>query len=535
MAISLIHKQNKTNVLECQAHSNCQATPGGTTWAGIRQCAGGNGELSFLPAPAKNSLPPPSTSPAIATLPVPSTKPSNGQTGVDPYVQLWTSNSADNKLTRVIGWSKLHNLLQPKHPYFEGKWAEIKFWSKYLDKKADLVLAYPRVQTFHRENPFRKYQLNRQCSARSAKKIFKLIDSYHLAGFRITDIETTMPAATSAFLASQGRRGRDIAWGMNRQFWDAMIDNGLVGPGHARHSNLHSWKTSCPLEPHFHFHELLPNYERVGGAPAAVDMAPFGCSRCGHTVWVQVGLASWQCATCYPVADKPVFKKREWVRRCGGGMVPWTSRQLLLVKAIWLDIQINYARRYCIQEAWSCQDKLFRFQRRYGLVGLVRLLSFLAQFHKGLIDVYATVAKLNSGVGKAKFLNKLSYNGRHPVEDFAVYSNKNPDCSMPGEFTHYDNRARLFGWWRDVKKMVVLSEKEEKIKLSPYTAEPMEYLGHYSTSELVSDSEVRKLVAVDIIRGSPVERVLGDDDFEWVERVVYQPSQGGSYQDWLGL
>ncbi|MBA7561276.1 hypothetical protein ES708_02913 [subsurface metagenome] len=501
---------------------------------------------------------------------MPSTKPSNGQTGVDPYVQLWTCNRADNKITGLVGFGKLKNLLQPEHAYFEGKWAEVKFWAEYLDGNSGRVLAYPRVKTFHRENPYRKYQLNRQSSARSAKKIFGLIDSYHLAGFRITDIEATMPAATSAFLASQGRRGRDIAWSMNRQFWDAMIDNGLVGPGHARHSNLHSWKTSCPLEPHFHFHELVPNFEleryEVPASAGAVvvpcawqavnklrsgakhilapeSVSPFavpGCS-CAYCVGVrewQVQPVRLQPADRWACGQRAVFKKRAWVRRCGGGMVPWTSRQLLLAKAIWLNIQINYARRYCIQEAWSCQAKLFIFQRRYGLAGLVRLVSFLAQFHKGLIDVYATVVKLNLGIGMAKFMNKLSYNGRHPVEDFAVYSNKNPDCSMPGEFTHYDNRARLFGWWRDMKKMVVLSEKEEKVKLSPYTAEKMARMGNYSTSQLLEDSEVggeRRLVAVDLIRGSPVERVLSEGEVKWLKGVAYQfPSHEG-YQECLGL
>lgn len=462
----------------------------------------------------------PSSSPPSLFSPAPS-----GETGAAVMYNNWTCNREHEGLMRVVGFGKLRNLLQPKHAYFEGKWAEVKWWTRYFDEKSELDLVYPQVKTFHRENPYRRYQLNRQCSARSAKAIFKLIESYRLPGFRVTDIETTMPAATSAFLASKGRRGRDMAWSMNDRFWQALVDNGLVGSGHARRSNLHTWKTACPLEPHFHFHELLPNYERVGGAPVAVDMPGCDCPGCGRTLWAQVGPASWQCVTCYPVEDKPIFRKREWSRQRAGTMVPWSDRELLLVKAIWLNIQINYARKYCIQGAWDCQLKLLRFQRKHGLRGLVRLVSFLGHFNKGLVDVYVSFVKLNHDLGRAKFVNKLSYNGRHPVEDFAVYSNKNPDCSMPLEFIqHYDNKARLKGWWRDIKKIVTLSKSKEKEKLSPYNAESMKYLGRYYTSELLFGEDIygaKKLVGVDIIRGSPVERLLSAEEMDWLKSVAF--------------
>ncbi|MBA7571364.1 hypothetical protein ES708_13126 [subsurface metagenome] len=505
--------------------NDCRATPGETPRAGIRQGVGGEGETLSLPAPAQNSNLLTVTAPLISsTKPLPSSQAGKGETCPAVMSNNWTCNR-EQGLTRVVGFSKLRNLLQPKHPYFEGKWAEVKYWTRYLDEKSGCDLVYPKVKTFHRENPYRRYQLNRQCSARSAKSIFGLIESYRLPGFRVTGIETTMPAVTSVFLASKGKRGRDMAWSMNTRFWQDLVDHGLVGAGHARRSNLHTWKTDCPLEPHFHFHELLPNYERVGGAPVAVDMPGCDCPGCGGTLWAQVGLASWQCVTCYPVEDKPVFQKREWSRQRGGTMVPWLDRELSLVKALWLNIQINYARKYCIQGAWDCQTKLMKFQRRCGLKGLVRLVSFLGHFNKGLVDVYVTFVKLNYDLGRAKFVNKLSYNGRHPVEDFVVYSNKNPDCSMPPEFIqHYDNKARLHGWWRDIKKIVILSKSKEKEKLSPYNAEPMKYLGRYYTSELLFDEDIcgdKKLMAVDVIRGSPVERLLGAEDLEWLKSVAF--------------
>ncbi|MBA7697484.1 hypothetical protein ES703_106149 [subsurface metagenome] len=490
---------------------------------------------------------------------MPSAQAGSAETGAACYVQQWTYNREHEGLTRVVGYGKLRNLLQPKHKYFEDKWAEIKYWTRYLDKVSGCDLVYPRVKTFHRENPYRRYQLNRQCSARAAKAVFSLIENYRLPGFRVTDIETTMPAVTSAFLAFKGKRGRDMAWGMNDRFWQGLEDNGLVGSGHARRSNLHSWKTDCPVEPHFHFHELVPNFElvryefaagsgrgwkdvpwqavndlrlEVGHIIAPEDVSPFAFPGCGCVYCVAV--REWLAKPVKPVkavswwecGQRAVFQKREWSRQRGGTMVPWSDQELLQVKAIWLNIQINFVRKYCIQGAWDCQLKLLKFQRKYGLRGLVRLLSFLGRFNKGLVDVYVSFVKLNHNLGRAKLMNKLSYNGRHPVEDFAVYSNKYLDCVMPPEFIqHYDNKARLHGWWRDIKKIAVLSVSKEKEKLSPYNAEPMQYLGHYYTSELVYDGDIygeMKLVGVDIIRGSPVERLLSAEDLAWLKDVAFQ-------------
>jgi len=438
------------------------------------------------------------------------------------YVQHWTCNREYNGLTRVVGFGKLRNLLQPKHPYFVDKGASIKYWHRYYDKKLDCDLVYPRVKTYHRENPFRRYQLNRQCSARSVKAFIKFTINYKLHGMRVVDIEKTMPVSVSRFLSARGKSGIDMVWNMNKRFWDEMVSNSLVGGGHARRSNLHTWQTEKPLEPHYHFHELLPNYEVVGAKYQVEDMPQYPCSKCGGTKWVREGEVSWFCATCYPPESIPVFEKREWRRQAGGTMVPWSDKELILLKAIWLNIQINFVRRYCISDAWACQAKLLRFQRKHGLPGLIRLVSFLSQFNKGLIDIYVSFTKCNSEEGKAKLMHKLNYNGRHVMEDYAVYSNQHPDCPAPPAFIqHYDNKARLFGWWRDIRKLVSLLPKDEKQKLSPYNAEPMDYLGRWSTIELL-DMHDGNVVAVDFIRGRPLERLLNNDDREWLENVDFQ-------------
>ncbi|GAI35406.1 unnamed protein product, partial [marine sediment metagenome] len=89
----------------------------------------------------------------------------------------------------------------------------------------------------------------------------------------------------------------------------------------------------------------------------------------------------------------------------------------------------------------------------------------------------------------------------------------------PEFILHYSNKARLSGWWRDIKKIAgTLSKDKERERLSPYNAEPMEYLGRYQSEDLLSCQDGR-LVAVDFIRGCPMERLLGKDDKDWLKLV----------------
>lgn len=455
--------------------------------------------------------------------------------GVSPaYVHIRSCNNEVLSGTRIMGYGKLRNLLQPKHKYFEDKWAEIKEWRRYLDKATSSDLLYPKVKTHHRENPYRRYQLNQQCASRAAKSLLYLIESYRLNAFRVVDLEITMPKAVSVYLAEKGKSGRDMAWGCEDRFMQALVSADLIPDGLARRSNLHTWSTEYPLQPHFHHHTLLTNYHQMGIENDIRDtgvkffiIPEYPCSKCGGTEWAQMGIVAWQCNTCFPAervlkSERPTLKRWEWKRLKTGGLVPWNEKNLKQLKAIWLNTVINFVRQHSIGGAWEKQYKLMRFQRRYGVRGLTRLISFMGRFDQGLIDVYVSYASLNTPIGRAKLVNKLAYNGRHPIEDFAVFSNKHTDCDMPPDFIqHYDNKARLFGWWRDIKKLAALPKEREIVKLSPYDAEPMDYLGQYHTADLLEDMSGR-LVAVDIIRGRPIERYLSDDDVYWLKTVDLQ-------------
>lgn len=468
---------------------------------------------------------------SASSLPLPSSPAPAGA-----YLDIRTCNREVLKGSRIMGFNKLRNMLQPEHKYFEAYWGEIKGYLRYFDSKTGSDLLYPQIKTVGRtKNPYKKYKLNRQCAGRAAKRMLAVVDSRKLQNFRIVDLETTMPKAVSEYLAGLGKTGRDKAWALEGKFYQALIDDALIPEGLARRVNLHTWSTENPLQPHFHHHTLIGNHYRVGIEKIVPRLKCWVCGEllldnmtiARHIIsehhasfelkWAEEYVTRWKKG--YKAKqERSMLRKWTWKRLRSGGLVPWNESQLIKLKANWLNTVINYVRQHNIGGAWENQAKLLTFQRRHGVKGLCRLISFMGRFNAGLIDVYVSYASLDTSIGKAKFVNKLAYNGRNPIEDYAVFSNKNPDCDMPPDFIEgYPNKARLFGWWRDLDKELG-PVSPEITKLSPYDGEPMDYLGKYDITELVDDIS-GPLIAVDIIRGRPVERYLTDDDVGWLKRV----------------
>lgn len=460
-----------------------------------------------------------------------------------PYVQHRTSTnevSSTNKGfepkrslqgLRIEGFSRLRNLLQPQHEFFADKYGEIKFFAHYKDGKNDVEVLYPRVKTYHRSNPYRKHQLNKQASGKTAKVIFGAIEQNDLKNVRSIDLTTTMPKAVSEFLARQdAKKARSMAWGMNKRFWQLMVEYGLVGEGHARRSNLHTWSSETPIEPHFHFHELILNVEQVDvedvtKEPEVVDMPNYSCSKCNGTIWVKTDSGVY-CKACNSHffnkrESKPVLQVRSWSKNNKGTYVAFSPDELVLVKALWLSVVINFVRQKVIDDVWQNHRNLLLVQRRDGIKGLIDLIKQLSESHTGLIDVMVTFDKLNTELGRAKFMHKLSYNGRNPIEDYANYSNKHLDCEDPPAFIrHYDNKARVNAGWKAVCGLYSPGKDDDKQKLSPYNAEPMEYVGKTYVSEVVKDNV--ELVALDFLRGRPLEYYISDADKEWLLDVEYK-------------
>ncbi len=410
-------------------------------------------------------------------------------------------------VTFLVDGMKLKALLQPKHAYFQGKGGSVASFGAYEDKDEGKRLIYPKVKAKHRENPYRRMQLRRQSTGKTARAVLKFAEDSKLADFRVADLTLTMPKELSVWFSKQkdAKRARDYAWRMEGRFWEEMEAVGLWSPGSARSVNLHTWKTENPLQPHWHLHEAAFNYEVVADATIKAEAAGYACSLCGKDTWYRLPAGKgFQCASCYPEITpeigSAVFHKLPWDTGAGGTGGVWTKDQLATAKAIWTLVVKRFARKHSIAIPYF-QDPA------------------------ALADIYVDFLRLDETRGKRKFLHKLNYKARHPIEDYAKYSNEHTDCPAPPDWLqHYDNKSRVFGYWNNLK--AVSGKGEDKVKLSPYTAKPMTYLGNFKgddgLDELLGRSPGNRLFQVDFVRGQPIETELSAADIRWLRSVCLE-------------
>jgi len=371
-----------------------------------------------------------------------------------PTNALPLDSQTSTSIFRLVNFRKIRALLQPLHRYFEDKKAEITEFSVYDD--AEATLCYPKIKSYHPDNPYRRYRLHSKASARTYRRIRQMVESQKWTDFVVADLTLTMPKGISEYLAEHGKNGRSMAWRLYSGFWNEDLPD-IIGQDVALgcHSNLHLWSSKNPTQAQYHFHNLIANY---GLIESKTDIDEDG----------------------EPVLE---FVRWNWHRQRGGREVPFSDNQLELLKEKWL-------------------ARLQRFCKRHGI----------KEIH-GNIDIYVGFVDEWS-----KFLHKLNYNGRHWSEDYAEYSNENLDCPAPPEWLlNYDNKARVFGWWSNIKGFVI--DKKEIEKISPYTGEQMDYRGKYSLWQLDDESE-GQFGYVEFIKGQPVEGMLTDDDKEWLKGVI---------------
>ena len=420
-------------------------------------CPGGNNKRGLIGAMA----------PGGTSSPAPSIPPGSSYVQHSDLQGITSLNLAITT-TVIVDGQKLGMLLRPKHKYYAGKGASIASMDCYEDASTGKRLLYARVKALHRDNPYRKLQLRRQTTGRTTRDMFRLIETNKLADFRVNDLTLTVPSEVSRYLAGQLKRGRGAAWRMEERFWKDLGAVGLLSPGMARSVNLHVWKTEEPVKPHFHFHELIPNY---GLVPA--DAEDEDGNEAVH------------------------FIKHAWDTGAGGKGGAWTEDELKTVKAVWTMVVKRFARKHGIK---------------------------VAVFEDAAVtcDVATGYLRLGTQLGRVRFQHKLNYKARHWSEDFARYSRDVPDCpDPPAWLQHYDNRTRVFGWWSNLKTLTV-AVKEDKEKLSPYTGKTLEYIGNYTGDEgfdLLLEKAQGRLSWVEFVRGRPVEGEYPLVNLAWLRSV----------------
>lgn len=380
------------------------------------------------------------------------------------------TSQTESRVVRVVGFGKIKALLQPAHRVFRDKWAVIRSWRVYRDQEKQVDLLYPDIASFSgrvaRENPYHKRKLNNQSSSRTIRRLKKMVEQNKLPNFEVACLVLTMPKQVSKWLAGELAEGRRLAWRLYEGWWHddlpVVIKQKL---DLASYSNLHTWRTECPLEPHFHFHTLIPNYGMVEMGVEDEDGQP------------SYGFGEWT-----------------WARQRGGKFVPFSDEQLETLKELWQ----ARVERFCVKHRinWS----------------------------NGKVNVYVDFVDTNQPDGWAKLMHKVAYQSRHWSENFAEYSNQHPDCADPEEWlTGHANRARLRGWWCLMSKIAVTSDTREK--LSPYSGKPMTDIKVSRYDRIQSFASLTRyacgcLGQVEFVRGKPVETMLTQADLKFLEEAM---------------
>ncbi len=432
----------------------------------------------------------------------PSSFPSECQTDSIPA-------TGEQVTTRVVGFNKLKSLLQPVHRYFQDKLAWVKGFHLYQDTP-ERVLAYPDVKAEHKDNPYRRHQLCHKASARTYKRIRQYVERNKLDDFMVAKLSITMPRFISEYLAGQDKRGRTLAWGLFEKFWSEDLPV-VIGQQIelASHTNLHPWSSKNPLQPHYHFHSLIPNYGYVGEHFLGGERYPDKCSLCGGSMWVKTEKGV-QCAHCYPVKEFDL-KRWNWHRQRGGRLVPFSDEQRVKLNELWANRLERFCKRHGLQKEWleHVKETVDRYDRKYAETGMEKDRYSRSK----VVDVFI------SYVDEWKFLlHALNYNGRGWAEDFCEYSNDNPDCpDPPAWLVGYDNRARCKGWWCSLKK--ITTEDKAKEKVSPYTGKSMNYISKVSFNSLLEKGN-GQISSVEFVRGLPVEGQIPEEWVAWLKEVM---------------
>lgn len=394
--------------------------------------------------------------------------------------QIAQPENSQARSTRLVGFGKLKSLLQPVHRYFRDKLGYVKQFALYRDDKQGIDLAYPiisghiitiegpdrgdvlvladRYERLHRDNPYRRRQQSHRASQRTFKRLRKFVDRNKLDDFEVASLTLTMPKNVSEFITSiiaENRdKGKRWSWTLFEGFWNEDLPAVVNQDIYlASHTNLHLWRSENPTQPHVHFHSLIANY----GLTESNIEDDNGEKAMELKLW-------------------------KWHRQRGGTLVPFSEEQLEDLKKRW-------------------QARINRFARKHGLEEV-----------EGKVDVYVDYVD-----DWPRLLHKLNYNGRHWSENYAEYSNDNPDCEDPPAWLEgYENKSRVRGWWSNLKSFVV--DDTERDKVSPYTGESMQYLFRTTYDGLIYHASTLGLV--DFVRGQAVEVELTIEQQKWLKEVM---------------
>lgn len=442
----------------------------------------------------------------------------------------------------IVGKNKLRDLLQPKHKYYEDKQGWLKgshmgdngnlvhedAFAIYFHGKdcngEDIKLYYPRVRSLSKKNPYKLSQQRSIGTSKVIRKLKALKKKEEIKVLRAIVIIPTCPEEVSEWLSKQPN-GVKLAWDIDNAFWEG-FEKLEENSGLSAMTNLHPWSTENPLEPHDHFHSFVLALRMVNG-----KLIPKRFHKWKDEDGYHFGPFSpemleeidklWHKCICDFAWENNI--EGDWSRRITYD--PVTKR----FEQTEGDTKTNVFIEWVEWSDYTQEDFDKDLESRRKLVKehpdwkwAIRSLACLEGMNEEEVEAY--IYKRNSR-GRARFMHKINYQARHPLEDYAKYSNKHLDCPNPPEWLEkYNNKSRGFGWWKELGKLTKDVELEKEGKLSPIDGEPMEWqgsiLGRCTVDGLLLQSN-GKIGSLEFIKGEPVLEELTQEDIEWLKSMEY--------------
>jgi hypothetical protein len=257
-----------------------------------------------------------------------------------------------------------------------------------------------------------------------------IIEGYDLKNPVLGSFVFTFPKELTDALFERGSKGEDLAWETFKDFKDDLdqfIFRKSAKLNKRRHKrpyatsgtlghrvNLHLWKSSSPLHPHYHFHDSILNYA-LSDDPT-LEPIPFYFSK----------------------SDLKEIRRR------------WTACLLLLAESLDVDCPT-------LTLDDSAVGSLIEID------GEERTVNYA--------DVNYSYQKIILA-NKGKVYHSLFYQNRDYLIDFCNYSNEDPDCDIPaGHLLNYRNRGRTFGLFRKLKLLETNSPTFKKEKTDTHRDE----------------------------------------------------------------
>jgi hypothetical protein len=176
------------------------------------------------------------------------------------------------------------------------------------------------------------------------------------------------------------------------------------------------------------------------------------------------------------------------------GYFPFSSVEMSAMKQLWTDL----IRKMCAKNHIEC-----------------------AYFDdsEALLDVNVSFFSLDD---RTRLASRLNYQRRHWIEDYTLYTLKQPDCEDPPAWLEtYNNRARCFGWWLWLSLLGGIQSTELTPKRDYETGTELVGAGQCTSFANL------ELWSLETIKGRAVNSRLNGADIEWLKTVYWTGFDGG--------